>query len=236
MNQFKVGIMALLAVFLASAASAQIKEEKVFKVTKMPFNTKYSDMAPVLYGGGMIFSSSRKRGFFSKVVNKATGEYFYDLYFIPLTPDAKAKMLKGKVNTRFHDGPGSVTKDGQTLFFSRSNYIDGKFRKSKEGVNKLRVLSAENNGKKWKEVTNLAFNSDEYSVTHPSISPDGKTLYFASDMPGGFGGMDIWFVTQDEKGNWSKPSNLGSRVNTAKNESFPSMDQSGVLFFSSRWS
>lgn len=208
-------------------------DDKVFKITKMPFNSKYSDICPVLYGGGLVFSSSRKRGFFTKVIDKATGKYFYDLYFVPLTPDAKPKLLKGKVNTRFHDGPASVTKDGKTIYFSRSNFIDGKFRRSKDGVNKLRVLSAQNNGKKWVDLLNPEFNSDEFSVTHPSISPDGKTLYFASDMPGGFGGMDIWFVKQDDKGKWSKPSNLGSRINTSKNENFPSIHESGVLFFSS---
>ena len=237
MNQFKFGLIALLVVLSAGMGFAQTnsakKTEKVFKVTKMPFNSKYSDICPVLYGGGIVFASGRKRGFFTRVVDKATGKTFYDMYFVPLTPDAKPKMIKGKVNTRFHDGPGSITKDGKNIYFSRSNYIDGKFRRSKDGVNKLRVLSAENNGKKWINLVNPDFNSDEYNVTHPAISPDGKTLYFASDMPGGFGGMDIWFVKQDEKGKWSKPSNLGSRINTSKNESFPAMHESGMLFFAS---
>ena len=236
MTTKKPFILLLMALLVAGSVFGQNGDqagEKVFQTTKMPFNSKYSDMSPVLYGGGLIFSSSRKRGFFTKVMDKTTGKYFYDLYFVPLTPDAKPKMIRGKVNTRFHDGPGTTTQDVKMLYFSRSNYINGKFRRSKDGINKLRVLSAENNGKKWVNLQNPAFNSDEYSISHPAISPDGNTLYFSSDMPGGFGGFDIWYVKKDDSGNWSKPSNLGSRINTSKNENFPTVHESGVLFFSS---
>ena len=209
-------------------------EDKGYKIQKMGFNSNYSDMCPVIYGGGLVFSSARKRGFFTRVMDRNASGYFYDLYFVPLNQlDAKPKLLKGKVNTRFHDGPATVTKDGKLMYFTRSNFVDGKFRRSADGVNKLKVFSADNNGKKWKDIKNLDFNSDEYTVAHPTVSPDGNILYFTSDMPGGFGGYDIWMVKKNEKGEWSKPSNLGSRINTSKNEYFPNVHDSGVLFFSS---
>jgi outer membrane protein OmpA-like peptidoglycan-associated protein len=136
------------------------------------------------------------------------------------------------LNSRYHEGPVAFFKDGNKMLFTRNNYLNGKYKTSKEGINKLKLYAAERTGNDWGKLKELPFNSDEYSVGHPSLSKDDKLLYFVSDMPGGFGGTDI-YVSKYDNENWSAPINLGPAVNTKGNEMFPFVDEQGNLYFSS---
>lgn len=136
------------------------------------------------------------------------------------------------LNTRYHEGPATFSTDGTHIIFTRNNFNDGRSKKSAEGVNKLKLYTAEQQDGAWVNVEELPFNNDEYSVGHPTLSRDGRTLYFASDMPGGLGGSDI-YVTQQQNGKWSKPVSLGPAVNTKGNELFPFVDEIGNVYFAS---
>lgn len=146
----------------------------------------------------------------------------------PVNP---AQKFGNSLNTRYHEGPATFSRDGSRIYFTRNNYNDGRASKSSAGVNKLKLYTARQQNGAWTDIEELPFNSDEYSVGHPTLSRDGQLLYFASDMPGGFGGTDL-YVTRNQNGRWGKPVNLGSTLNTKGNELFPFVDDAGNLYFS----
>lgn len=146
------------------------------------------------------------------------------------TPIIESQNMGKALNSKYHED--HFFKDGNKMLFTRNNYLNGKYKTSKEGINKLKLYSAEWLGNDWGKLKELPFNSDEYSVGHPSLSKDDKLLYFVSDMPGGFGGTDI-YVSKYENNNWSTPINLGPAVNSKGNEMFPFVDDEGNLYFSS---
>ena len=97
----------------------------------------------------------------------------------------------------------------------------------------MKIFQAVKGDFDWENISPLPFNSDEYSCMHPSLSYDGSALYFSSNKPGGYGGMDLYVAKREENGEWTNPINLGPEINTNKNEVFPFIHQSGVLFFTS---
>ncbi|MPR33501.1 OmpA family protein [Salmonirosea aquatica] len=137
-----------------------------------------------------------------------------------------------ELNTKYHEGPLTFSADGNTIYFTRNNYNEGKSRKSSDNVNKLKLYTAELRDGVWTDVKEMPFNSDEYSTGHPALSRDGKSLYFVSDRPGGKGGTDI-YVSRLDNGTWSAPVNLGSEINTKGDEMFPFMDENDNLYFAS---
>ena len=121
-------------------------------------------------------------------------------------------------------------------YFSSESFVSDKFSKDKERNNKhgqVNIYTATNNGGKWTNIKPLAINSGNYSCSNPSLSKDEKTLYFTSNMPGGLGGNDIWKVALESDGKLGTPENLGDKVNTEGDESFPFIDEKGILFFAS---
>lgn len=148
-----------------------------------------------------------------------------------LSTGANILPVQGAVNSKYHEGP-AVILPGGSLLFTRNNYQRGKASKSKEGINKLKLYTAL--APAWDQVEPFAFNSNEYSTGHPSINQAGTILILASDMPGGFGGVDLYYSQRtDAKAPWTKPINLGSQVNTTGDEMFPSISQDSILFFAS---
>ncbi|WP_234735707.1 OmpA family protein [Tellurirhabdus bombi] len=137
-----------------------------------------------------------------------------------------------ELNTRYHEGPATFSSDGSRIVFTRNNYNEGRVRQSTEGVTNLKLYTAEQQSGNWVNIKELPFNSNEYSVGHPALSRDDQWLVFASDMPGGYGGTDLYIV-QFQGGKWGKPVNLGAQINTKGNELFPFIDENGNLYFSS---
>lgn len=141
------------------------------------------------------------------------------------------KPFSGFVNTKYHEGPAALLPDG-TLMFTRNNYFKGKAKKSAEGIIKLKLFTAAAPG--LDEVKPFPYNSDEYSVGHPALNSTGTLLIFASDMPGGFGGTDLYYCTRATANDeWAKPVNMGKTINTEGDELFPTLYQDKQLFFSS---
>ena len=131
-----------------------------------------------------------------------------------------------------HESNVIFTKDGKTIYFTRNNYKNGKRGKNEEKVSNLQIFKAELVNGKWTNEISLPFNSDNYSVEHPALSSDEKTLYFASDMPGTLGSLDIFSVAVNE-GAFGTPQNLGAGINTNKREQFPFVSKDNKLYFSS---
>lgn len=152
-------------------------------------------------------------------------------------PVSESERFSRTINSKYHEGPSTFTKDGSRVIFTRNNYTGGQYRSSTDGVNKLKLYTATQTNGFWSDAVELPFNSDEYSTGHPSLAngrngePD-QLLYFSSDRPGGFGGTDV-YVSTWTNGTWSAPVNLGKGVNSKGNELFPFVDEKGNLYVSS---
>ena len=149
-----------------------------------------------------------------------------------ISEDRVAKLAEG-VNTRLHESTCIVTKDGTTIYFTRNNFKEGKYKKDRKGMIRLRIFRAELVDGIWTNIEDLPFNSDDYSVAHPALSKDEKTLYFASDMPGSYGESDIFKVAINKDGTFGTPENLGSTINTEARETFPFVTDKDILYLSS---
>jgi len=151
-----------------------------------------------------------------------------------------SEKLNKKLNTKFHESNAVFTKDGNTMYFTRNNYIKKSYKTSSDEINKLKILKATRNNSQspWENIVELPFNDDEYSTAHPALSKDGKRMFFASDRPGsmedGSGKLssDIWYVDIDDNGEFSEPKNVRS-VNTIGNDLFPFISDGGDFYFSS---
>ena len=212
----------------------EYKSKATYKLQPSEFNTEVSDFGVFVKDDQVYFVSARAED--ANVKDKTyswNGEPFLDIYVLDKA-SGTVSAIKGDVNTKLHDGPVVISPDGNTIYFTRNNYLGNKEgKRDKDKTNHLKLYSATKSGNEWNEVKEMSFNSNEYSVGHPSLSPDGKTLYFASDMPGGLGGTDLYKVAVDSTGNFGTPENLGEPVNTEFDETFPFMDTDGTLYFSS---
>lgn len=206
-----------------------------YTVNSLPLSSDKSDFAPVLYGNTLYFTSARNAARKNYGWN---GEPFLDIYSSIMgdSGNFSEPTTVSSLNSKFHDGPVTISTDGNTMYFSSDSFRERLFEKDK--VNKLKLgknnlYVATKSGDAWTDIKPLPFNSKDYSLSNPSISRDGKTLYFSSNMPGSLGGVDIWKVSVN--GNeFGKPENLGAKVNTEGNESFPFIaDDNSTLYFAS---
>ena len=194
-------------------------------------NSMDLDYSPVLLDDGIIFTSTRKDGSTSNFGSWFNKKYA-DLFFAKRNEDGSYQNptpLAGNVNSKYHDGIATLNPLQSKMYFSRNTKRPSAF--SKKSI-PLKIYSAVRKGENWTNVEEAAIDQSGYSTCHPTLSADGKKMYFASDREGGFGGLDI-YVTTFENNQWTKPVNLGDQVNTAGNEIFPFIDEMGDLYFSS---
>ncbi|MBI3511488.1 MAG: OmpA family protein [Bacteroidetes bacterium] len=201
-------------------------------------NSETSDISPAIFKDGLLFASDRGQTDELNGENEpSSGRAYYAIYFSKKKNDnddsavyAKPDKLSRTINKDFHNGPVAVTPDGTEMAFNR---VDHKIlMKQKHFVNRPKIFFSTLKGNHWSTPEEFEYNSDAYSCAHPFLSADGKTLFFSSDMPGGAGGMDIWFCKKDGD-HWGKPENAGTEINSPGNEVFPSLRKDGMLFFSS---
>lgn len=195
-------------------------------------NSKYSDFGGNVVGNDFYFTSARN------TTRKKYGwneEPFLDIYKASIIGDVEKNevLLKGDVNTKYHESTVAITADGKRMYFDRNDYFNGKYKKSEEGINELNIYYAENVDGEWKDIKPVPFNDHQYSTCHPALSPDGNTLYFTSDRPGGKGKADIYKASIAKDGSFGTPVNLGENINTEGKEGFPFVDTNGTLYFCS---
>lgn len=206
-----------------------------YKIEDAGINSPYSDYGSAFLGNKLVFTSSRDTGSFAQKKHKWTNQYFTNMYSAEITPDgalsAPEKFAKN-INSKFHEATPVFSKDGKTVYFTRNNFNDGKKGKDANKITLLKIYKATlKDSTRWSDVTEVSFNSDAYSTAHPSLSADGKTMYFASDMPGGKGQSDIWKVAINGDGTFGTPVNLGEGINTEGKETFPTITDENELYF-----
>ncbi|WP_458627204.1 OmpA family protein [Winogradskyella sp. PC D3.3] len=200
----------------------------------VPFNTEGID-----YGvsfkeeGQLVFASTRNKGVLRNRLSSWDGLPFLDLYSVEVANDTvfgTPKALKGDVNAKYHESTACFTKDGKTMYFTRTNPQPSE----EEGVDlyHLEVYTATYDDGKWKSVESLSINGEGFNTAHPVLSLDETRLYFASDRPGGYGAVDLYYVELDE-GELGAIVNLGSAINTSGRESFPFVSSENEFYFSS---
>lgn len=215
------------------------KDNDQFEIKSQKVNTTSSDMSASFYNDkNILLASSKRRSKAVMSLHSWTGNYFYDLYSAPINENGeigKMKLLKAGGKTKYHDGPAVYNAKNGYVYFTRNNFLNGKKGYDDQKSVRLKIYKAKYDGKKLVDVTELSINDNAFSSAHPAISEDGKKLFFASDRPGGFGGMDIYSVGLDNDGNTvGSPINLGQKVNTNQHELFPSFNSTeNLLFFSS---
>ena len=203
-----------------------------YNIEDARINSKYSDYGTFVYDNKIYFASARDTGNFSQRKHTWTGEYFTNLYFSSVD-SVKVKKIKNGLNSKFHEATPVFTKDGKTVYFTRNNYVNGKKGKSDKKINFIKLYQATLQNNKWTNITALPFASDNYSTAHPALSPDERTLYFASDMPGTFGQSDLYKVSINDNGGFGTPENLGKTINTEGKETFPFVTDENEIYFAS---
>ena len=202
----------------------------------LEINTPYADYGSFVYDHNLYFTSARDTGSLAKKVHTWTGDAFTSLYHYPLTDsDKKQKVtrIKGDVKSKLNESTAVITKDGQTMYFTRNNILDNIRKYDSNKNTKLKIYRAHLKDGQWINVEELPFNGNEFSTAHPVLSKDESLMYFASDRPGGYGSSDIWRVAIHSDGSFGGPENLGAHINTEARETFPFINENNELYFSS---
>ncbi len=231
-------IFLVVCMFSIALLSAQTETSgKYGTVKNLEINTKNYDFGPSYLGENQLIFASPKKGFrIIRDVWEQNGQRFLELYVGTINNEtgevSDTERLKGEVNSRYHDAQAVFTKDGKTVYFTRNNYYNKILGIDNKGWTNLAMFKASvNNEGEWINIIPMPFNNVEYSVGHPALSDDEKTLYFASDMPGTLGETDIFKVDVNQSG-FGNPTNMGDKVNSTSKDWFPFVDE-GVLYFTS---
>lgn len=230
----KGDIVASMLLASCNSIADRYRDTTLYDVKLFEVPNFTNSFSVVEYQNGIVFTGD-KQVYSGKKENPWTGNSYLDLYEMQKDEDGNwlsPVVLKGDVNGPFHEGPATFNKEGDVVYFTRSNYFRKKMVENENHENNLKIFKASKINGEWKKLEEMPFNSDDYSCGHPTLDPDGKTLYFVSDMPGSTGGTDIYSSTFDGT-SWSAPKNLGKPVNTPGNEMFPYVHPDGTLYFSS---
>lgn len=207
-----------------------------FIVSDAGINSAQSDFGAAFYGDRLVFATARDTAGIFRRKMKWNNQAFTNLYMVGIVTDStmgKPEKFDRNINSRFNESSAVFTADGTTMYFTRNNFNDGKKGKSRQRVTLLKLYKAIYTDKGWSEPVELPFNSDQYNVAHPALSPDEKTLYFASDMPGSFGQSDLYRASIGADGTFGKPQNLGKPINTEGKETFPFVSDGNIIYFAS---
>jgi outer membrane protein OmpA-like peptidoglycan-associated protein len=214
---------------------ALLNQQKKYTVKKININSDRSDFGGFLTDSTFYFVSSRIEQ------NKKYGwneEPYLDIFSSTRKNDTifSQPVPVKELNSAFHEGPISITKNGKNIYFSSESFTVNQFEKIKNKKLKsgqVQLFTATNDNGIWKNAKPLPFNSKLYSVSNPSVNSINTIVYFSSNMPGGIGGNDIWKATINADGTYGKPENLGPKINTEGDESFPFIDENNLLYFAS---
>lgn len=226
----------ILLLCYIGVATAQTEGSGKYTIKTLEVNSKNSDFGTAFYGEDKLVYATPKKGI--TLVNDVwedNGQRYLDLYVADITPEGDLinhELLKGEINSRYHEADVIFTKDLKTVYFTRNNFYNKKLARDAKQMANLAMFKASVNEKgEWVNIIPMPFNDVSYSVGHPALSKDEKTLYFISDMPGSFGQTDIYQVSINQSG-FGNPVNLGPKINSEAKEFSPFVDGE-VLYFSS---
>jgi len=213
-----------------------LKSSKNYEIENLSINSIYSEFSPIFHGDNdIVYASAKDSSFFNTRKYKWNDQPYLDLYLAKINNETQALKdaikFSRKINTKYHEASVAFSPDNKTMYFTRNNY-GKKLKRDSKGINHLKIYQAKKVNGEWTEGIELPFNSNSYSTGHPALSPDGKELYFVSDMPGSIGQTDIFMVEVYEDGSFSEPRNLGPEINTEQREMFPFINDK-KLYFSS---
>lgn len=206
------------------------EDDGKYKIVNMTINTEAQDFGTSYFKNSIVFASTRSRARMVKRTSNWNGKPFLNMYVSEVTDNQlkEPKIFDKGLDGKLHDGPASFNKEGTLIAFTRNHYHD----KSKDKVVELQIYFSSSKDDKWTEATPFIFNNDDFSVGHPCLTADGNTMYFTSNLPGGFGGSDLYKTVKNAKGEWGQPENLGKKINTESDETFPFYDElNNKLFF-----
>ncbi|WP_431111245.1 OmpA family protein [Winogradskyella poriferorum] len=227
--------------FNKDEAIAAIEDFKLmdsdYEVEEVGFNSSASDFGALKYNDRIYFTSDRDDNRLLGKEYKWTHRGFLDIYSVKVSEENKPQGIAAKIseniNSKYHEGNFCFSKDGNTMYLSRSNFTDGKKEFDDKKNNNIQLYKSNFVDGEWSKPEKLSFNTTGFSYQHPALSPDEKRLYFSSNQEGGIGSFDLYYVNINSDGSYSEPINLGPTVNTENREHFPFISDEGHLFFSS---
>lgn len=203
-----------------------------YTVKSVDLNSQYSDFGTAFFGDKIVFASNREAGSIQKKVDKWTDNSFAKIYVTDIDknglPVGQGQKLSKNIDYKFHESTAVFTKDGKTMYFTRNSKKND--NENKESILKIYRAKLVNND--WSDIEELSINGSNFNTAHPALSPDEKTLYFASNRPGTHGSSDIFKTEILENGKFGEPVNMGTSINTEGRETFPFIAESGELYFS----
>ncbi|MDD2984837.1 OmpA family protein [Flavobacterium sp.] len=212
-----------------------LDKQKQYEVKALELNSDKSDFGAFLNQNSLYFASARNG---ARKTYGWTEEPYLDIYKANYNLDGTIINAEPvtEVNSKWHDGPVTLSADGNTMYFASESFLEKSFEKDKINNTKLKIsqvnlFKASNVNGKWSNITVLPFCNNEYSTGNPFLSKDGKTLYFSSNMPGSIGGIDVWKVAVNQDGTFGTPENMGAKINTEGDESFPSVSEDNKIFY-----
>jgi outer membrane protein OmpA-like peptidoglycan-associated protein len=212
------------------------RDTTLFEIVPLRFNTPGENyLSPAFHRNGIVFLSDHYTRGLSNTLSDGTGKRYLDLFYAKKTERGNwldPEPLRGNVNGRYNEGPAVFFQHDSILLFTRNNYISNTVGKNKNNINVLKLFEATFVDGEWIIQKELKIGNGDYSIAHPTLSKDGKRLYFVSDMPWGYGGTDIYY-SQLDYGTWSEPVNLGATVNSEGNEAFPFLWNDTLLYYAS---
>src|SRR5450759_1390670 len=225
----------LYIIILASLfVNTELYGQSDYIVKPAPFSSRiYDEFSPVFYKGGIVFCSNQSDN--SLVSYKDEKNRLFKIFYVTKrgsTAWSHPKILAKEITTAFNDGPVTFNENGNIIYYSRNNSIENSMRNIIDTTNKLGIYSAELIDGIWTNVKPFTYNNPLYSFCTPALTPDGERIYFSSDIPGGYGGMELYYCDRSNN-EWDQPVNLGPVINTSKNESFPFACKYGKLYFAS---
>jgi tetratricopeptide (TPR) repeat protein len=204
-----------------------------YTIKRLECNMSSADISAVSYENGFVFLSNRPRQSLIKNVDAADNPFFR-WYQSSMKPDSTGVVVHYSDAVPFFEKLPAKYQLGPVSFFDHERqmaFIASNEEHQQKGKRALQLFFAQRGADGWKMTSSFPFNSNNYSIAAITVREDGNVLYFSSDMNGGQGGLDLYQSTFDGK-SWSKPKNLGKEVNTAGDESFPSIN-GNLLYFAS---
>ncbi len=202
-------------------------------------NSKFYDFAPVFYKDGILFTSDRSSALPNDYVYEWTSYGYLDLYMSKpayyndfWTGMTKPRRMSEMLNQTWHDGPVSFSSDYKTIFLTRTTKSKVKRDENNFRTSLLKIYVGEVSENNRVKFIPFPHNRETHSVGHPTASADGTKVIFSSDMPGGYGGTDL-YISEKKGKDWSQPVNLGPAVNSFGNEVFPFWFNDSILYFAS---